>query len=57
MKSEYDDLKCCGNCKQRNSVDMGEYFEETCLKGEHLESYKICKEWEFDGLIWQKREK
>ncbi len=48
-------LSCCGNCKHRSSIDMGDYFEETCLKGNHLESFKVCSEWEYDKMIYHNR--
>lgn len=54
---QLDDLKCCGNCSKRVSLDMGDYFEENCLINNTLESFKICDKWEYDGILWQKREK
>jgi len=25
-----EDLKCCGNCTYRTSLDMGNYMQESC---------------------------
>jgi len=52
-----NDLKCCGNCIYRYSVDMGDNYEERCIKGRNKESHKMCTEWNFDGLYYIDRVK
>ena len=44
------DLKCCGNCLNREATDMGDSVEEFCKKRHITASYEYCDEWEFDGL-------
>ena len=52
-----NDLKCCGNCLHRNSMDNGDCFEEICKKGHDTGSFEYCDEWEFDGLHNELRNK
>jgi hypothetical protein len=44
------DLKCCGNCLRRITLDMGDYVEERCEKRHQTGSYEYCDSWEYDGL-------
>lgn len=45
---EIDDLKCCGNCIYRISMDMGDYFRSGCSHGKITQSFERCDKWEFD---------
>ena len=47
MKKE--DLKCCGNCEHRNSINSGDDQIESCPY-ETLPSWGICGKWEYDGV-------
>lgn len=44
-----NDLKCCGNCLHRISLDMGDYVEERCERRHQTSSYEYCDSWEYDG--------
>ena len=48
--TEIENLKCCGNCNHRSTIDMGSYSDETCDKDNNLSSWQYCKKWEFDGI-------
>ena len=48
--TEIENLKCCGNCMHRSTIDMGSYSDETCDKDNNLSSWQYCKKWEFDGI-------
>jgi hypothetical protein len=50
-----DDLKCCGNCSNRDAVDMGDYMSETCRNKKITQSCEICREWEYDKMIFHRR--
>lgn len=44
-------LACCGNCKNRQSMDMGDKHEEWCrYDGMNYQSNALCKKWAFDLL-------
>ena len=45
-----ENLKCCGNCYFRHSLDMGDYHSEICKKKYHTESNCKCSKWRFDLL-------
>ena len=47
---EVENLKCCGNCLHRSTIDMGSYSDETCDKDNNLSSWQYCEKWEFDGI-------
>jgi len=49
-----ENLKCCGNC--RYLVDICFKENECELKGQDIDSYMYCKDWEFDGLTREDRE-
>ena len=55
MEIQLDDLKCCGNCTHRTSIDMGSEHEESCKKNYNTPSYMKCDEWEYDKLKWSDR--
>jgi len=46
-----EDLKCCGNCLYRQSIDMGNDFSEKCEFGNHMESSAYCGSWTWDNLL------
>ena len=48
--TEIDDLKCCGNCLHRSTLDMGNYSDETCNKDHNTSSWQYCKLWEYDNI-------
>jgi len=48
-------LKCCGNCRYRESIDMGNDFSEKCEFGNHMESSAYCESWDFDNLTIKER--
>jgi hypothetical protein len=47
-----EDLKCCGNCSHRNTMDMGGYIAELCnFRKENTNgSENVCEMWDFDNL-------
>lgn len=47
---ETENLKCCGNCLHRSTIDMGSYSDETCNYDNNLASWQYCGKWEFDGI-------
>jgi len=51
-----NDLKCCGNCIHRATLDMGDYTEERCeRRHQGLSSYQCCDKWSYDGLMQESR--
>jgi len=48
-----NDLKCCGNCVFRCSIDMGNAVEENCIKNREniTSSSEYCDDWMYDDLI------
>ena len=49
-------LRCCGNCMSRSSIDMGNYCEEACTQNDsNLASAEVCECWIFDGLTASER--
>jgi len=51
-----DDLKCCGNCLNRVTNDMGDCSSEGCEETDNITgSYEYCDEWEYDGLHRESR--
>ena len=51
-----EDLKCCGNCSFRKSLDMGDNFSETCTGNLSIkQSYGYCSEWQYDELLQKDR--
>ncbi len=57
---ELNNLKCCGNCKNQDVNDGGMLqcnFKENLSSYNHTTSpFGVCKKWEFDELIFTKRE-
>ena len=52
MKLNLDDLKCCGNCINSETVD----FVIKCdISGEKMEGYNYCNCWDFDGFEQEDR--
>ena len=53
-----EDLKCCGNCSWRGTMDMGTYFGESCNFDKEFteEGSHVCYHWNYDGLEskWRK---
>ena len=48
------DLKCCGNCVNRESTDRGGSYAEGCEYYTES-SYGWCHKWEYDGLTRKNR--
>ncbi len=46
-----EDLKCCGNCKHRDSTYNKGDVIEWCELRHILSSWLKCKEWEFDYTV------
>jgi hypothetical protein len=47
----FDDLKCCGNCKHRDSsYSDGNSVEYCYLNDSGHASWQVCKQWEYDNL-------
>ena len=46
-----DDLKCCGNCNNRDTIQMVDYHREVCGLGMLTCCHEICSKWEFDNLV------
>ena len=55
--SNQEDLKCCGNCAQRVSTDMGLTHEEVCCLRQNTASFMYCDKWSYDGLHRELRKK
>ena len=47
LKHTIESLKCCGNCKERSSYNMGNYYGE-CCKIKNMGSHGYCYKWEYD---------
>jgi hypothetical protein len=45
----FDDLKCCGNCAHRQSIDNQYHVEEAC-KFDVKPSFDVCDLWKYDNL-------
>jgi hypothetical protein len=51
-----EDMKCCGNCKNRNRQYYGTHYLEQCGKdNQPCGSGSYCENWQFDNL--QKKER
>ena len=51
-ETKLDDLKCCGNCSNSETVD----FVIKCdISGEKMEGYNYCNCWDFDGFEQEDR--
>jgi len=45
-----DDMKCCGNCHHRESMDNGDDFIECCSKRNSMASWQVCDKWRYDKV-------
>lgn len=50
-----DDLKCCGNCDHRGTMDNGDDYSEWCAKRNNMSSWGYCDKWESDRLTRKDR--
>lgn len=51
-----EDLKCCGNCSNREAHYLqGGLIGEACPKPHLFPSCGICDDWQADNLTWKDR--
>ena len=51
-----DDMKCCGNCHHRESMDNGDNFIECCSMRNNMASWQVCDKWKYDNVAKKRRE-
>ena len=52
IEQQRNDLKCCGNCENAHVVNIDTYCE---IRGEQINSHKVCELWYPDGLTKEGR--
>ena len=50
-----DDMKCCGNCHHRESMDNGDNFIECCSMRNNMASWQVCDKWKYDNVAKKRR--